>query len=124
MESTQEYMENMNEVLSNDYRTEDGKHRHSCFAIAREVEKRLLSEGKDPKIYRIRNAVEKDKMGNRDCIIPKRYEGRLSDWFVHIVAVADNIVFDPMIGNPVHIDEYCASAFEGSTEILPSKHIK
>ena len=121
MESTQEYLENMNKVLSNDYRTEDEKHKYSCFAVAREVEKRLLAEGKNPKIYWVRNAIKKDKIGIRDKIIPKAYEGRLSDWFVHIVAVADKLVFDPMIGIPVSIEDYCVAAFEGSTEILPCK---
>jgi len=124
MESTQEYMGMMHGALSNDYRTKDGKHRESCAAIAREVEERLLAEGKDVKIYRVRNAISKDKEGNRDCITPKRYEGRLSDWYVHVVAVADDMVFDPMVGSPVAIGDYCASVFEGSTEIVPCMFLK
>lgn len=49
MESTQEYMARMNKTLSNDYMTE------GCFAVAREVEKRLLAEGKQPKLYWVRS---------------------------------------------------------------------
>ena len=57
--------------------------------------------------------------GNRLPLVPKPYNGRLKDWKAHIITIADNFVFDPMLPQPVKLNEYPALAFETELDINP-----
>jgi len=84
------------------------------------MQKLLITEGKSSQIFYVRGALTKAEREDGDCIIPLQYQGRINDWRVHIVAVADKHVWDPMLGKPVPIEDYCSLAFKYKTEILPA----
>jgi len=117
METVSDYMARKHASLGDSYRHEDRRYADSCFIIAREVEKRLKAEGRNPQLFWLRGQIC-DNMKNRELIVPKINDGKIV-WAVHVVAVADNLVFDPMIGEPVAVREYPRIAFEGNPEMLP-----
>ena len=124
MESTLEYLANMYPVLGNDYRTPDGKHSNSCCHIAVEIAKRLIFEGKSPYIIGIEG--EELGNGNREVIVPKRYNGRI-EWGAHQVCCEGILAYDPMVDSkPVLLLDYCEIAFKDKSDfeiLVPSEKI-
>lgn len=122
MNSTLEYMSNLNLTLVEDYRTPDKKNFESCAIIAEDIAERLLSEGKFPYIIKIQGKLI-DSI-NRELIIPKPFEGRVS-WIAHLVCCENNLVYDPMVSSePVKMDDYFKMAFEDEVEmnVLANKY--
>ena len=118
MESTLRYFTRKHRALKDDYKTENKVNRDSCIVIARALEKLLKNEGREPQLFWLRSKA-KDDAGNRLPLVPKPYNGRLNDWKAHIITIADNIVFDPMLPQPVKLNEYPTLAFEIELDINP-----
>jgi len=105
---TIEYLKKRFTELDNNYKLPDNKHAESCLNIAVEVAGLLISEGGKPYII----AIDGKKIDsiNTEAISPARYEGKV-EWGRHLVCANDGIVYDPMIGEPVALEEYVQSAF-------------
>jgi hypothetical protein len=116
MESALEYIANKQRTLINNYRTPDNQYAESCCLIALDIAERLLEEGKTPHIILIRGKVI-DSIGNRQSIIPKPYDGRVT-WGAHQVCCVNGIAYDPMISKePISIKNYANMAFFGDVDI-------
>jgi len=105
-----DYLKKQFEVLKNDYRTPDG-HVQSCTLIACDVARLLIEEEKIPSIYKVLGKLKDGSKYNRETLIPRLYEGRV-EWGGHIVTVdEENVVYDPMLGKSMSIDNYKQQAF-------------
>ena len=103
------------EALKNDYRDGDGLHPDSCTHIALEVTRRLLEEGRSPRIF----AVLGERVcadGSRAELTPLPYEGRVR-WGAHVICEAAGVVYDPMFAEPIAMADYLTAAFAQPVEI-------
>ncbi|MCH8004405.1 MAG: hypothetical protein IH934_07300 [Nanoarchaeota archaeon] len=116
MESTLEFLTSKHATLINDYKTPDGRFNEGCGTIAKRVARRLLIEGKTPYIIEIQGRI-KDIGGNRERLTPIPYSGRIS-WGCHLVCCADGVAYNPMLGEPLPIEQYCQRAFEEDVDIF------
>lgn len=81
-----------------------------CLAIAREIARLLLGEGKDPFIGLL---VKKEMRGENKFyhpLIPKKYQGRVT-WTKHYVCCYDGKVYDPIFEEPLEIGGYSQRVF-------------
>jgi hypothetical protein len=86
------------------------RYQGDCLAIAREIARLLLEEGKDPFIGLL---VKKDMLGENKfyhALLPKKYQGRIT-WNKHYVCCCDAKVYDPMFEEPLDIEGYSQRAF-------------
>lgn len=95
MESSQQYMVKKYVQLDNGYN-------ESCNYIAKEVAKRLFVEGKKPYIVE----VTSDSFN----LEVKRYRGRIA-FLNHFICCVDGKAYDPILGWPVNIEDYCKEIF-------------
>ena len=103
------YMKEKNKTLVNDYRTPDNNNVESCSEIAVDIAKILLDEGKRPIIVSVTNKED-------GYLVPRQYEGRVK-WGAHKICVCDGFVYDPMVGEPMSIEEYRDKVFENEVEL-------
>jgi hypothetical protein len=74
-----------------------------CGTIVREVARRLLSEGKSPHIKEVEHENE---------LIPLLYKDKWKiGWKRHMVCCVGKFAYDPLIGKPVPVEEYCSLIF-------------
>lgn len=110
MESTLDYLVRKHETLRNDYATPDGEYSESCSIISAEVVKRLLAEGKNPVIMKVSDSVEENGFVMSRRLVPSIYEGRVT-WGAHAVCCCDGLAYEPVLGMPIQIEEYCKLVF-------------
>lgn len=106
MVSTVEYLARKQKSLRPNYTRDNGRHLESCWHVATDVARRLLDEGKEPEIVTFTEGT----FSLLKPMVPKEYEGKVT-WYAHHVCVADGMSYDPIIGEPVPINEYCQRAF-------------
>ena len=111
MELAVDYLREMHDKLKNDYSFTGRKSLVNCGFIARELALRLFNQGKFSKMVLVR-----DKMGSR-LIEPLRYGGRVK-WGQHIVCFCEYSAYDPLLHNPVPIENYCLLAFGKELEVF------
>ena len=104
------YLVEKNKTLINDYHTPDGNYSESCSLIAVDIAKILLNEGKKSEIVFITGKNANESLG------PKQYNGRVS-WGGHVVCVCEGMIYDPMIGKPLLIEEYINEAFDSEIKM-------
>ncbi len=104
MQTTLEYLLRMERFLFDNQYTAD------CTCLAYEVAKRLLDEEKMPALYRIG-----DQRFPRVVFAPLRFPEKI--WLYHDVCMVDGVVWDPMMGQPLLLDEYFTKAFGASLQI-------
>jgi hypothetical protein len=80
-----------------------------CLKHARHIASLLRVEGNEPWIGRIRDEVPMHGSFYRHPLIPRRWEG--ITWETHYVACAGREVYDPIVGEPVDVDEYAERVF-------------
>ncbi len=102
------YLEEKYHDLENNY-SADGVHAESCSLLAMDIAKLFINKGYKPQIFSVRGEVI-DLSGNTETLYPKRYSNQVS-WGGHTVCVFNEVVYDPMLGVPVSIDEYRRNAF-------------
>ena len=121
------YLSEKSKTLLNDYRTPDGNYSKSCSLIAVDIAKMLLEEGKRPEIVSITGKrIDNPNIIVHEPLKPVQYEGRVS-WGGHTVCVCDGLVYDPMIGRPLPIEEYAHKAFGADVEmstVVPENKIE
>jgi|GEM_PF-1720004 len=104
------YLFAKNESLKNNYTTPDGKYAESCAAIAYDIAGLLLLEGKKPTIVSVEGKTDNPRIRHNAPLVPIRYKGAVT-WGGHQICVCGSLVYDPMVGEPVHIEEYPNVAF-------------
>jgi hypothetical protein len=114
--NVEEYMRNKHSTLINDYKTPEGNYVENCTLIAVDIAKMLLDSGERPELVRVQGPqiTQGGWVGN-EPVIPKIYEGRVR-WGAHVICVSNNIVYDPMIGEPKPLAEYINNTFIGPVE--------
>ena len=123
--SSAEYVRAKHETLKNNYETPNREHVESCTLIACDIADLLIKKRKNPSIYRVEGELVSGSKYNRQTLVPKKYGGRVR-WGGHIVCVENNIVYDPMLPEPVPLSTYRKQAFEGKvhlTEEIPPEEI-
>jgi hypothetical protein len=89
----------------------DGYPEH-CVAHACRVAERLHAEGSAPWIGRIRQVVTNERGELHVPLIPKRFTGAHAlTWNTHYVACAGDVVYDPIVGEPVAMADYTLAVF-------------
>jgi len=107
------YLEMKYHSLANDY-TKDG-HTEHCGLIAVDIVRLFIKSGLKPQIFSIVGKVV-DSAGNRETFYPRRYSNRVS-WEGHTVCVLNGVVYDPMVGTPVPLDEYARITFSKEVDM-------
>lgn len=110
------FLTEKNKTLVNDYHTPDGNHVENCSLVAIDIAKMLLKEGKKPELIFITGKCIENSPNNYEALKPVQYEGRIS-WGGHMVCACDGLVYDPMIGEPLPIEEYAHKAFGADVEM-------
>jgi hypothetical protein len=100
--------------LENDYRNVCGNYSQSCSVVAYDVATQMIKLKKSPEIYLFQENSQLSDVANQ-ALRPLRYGGRVT-WFAHFVAVLDGVVYDPLIGRPVPLENYGHEAFGYSVE--------
>jgi len=110
MGATSRYMERMHRQLVGDYLNEDGTERAACGIIAVEVGNLLKREGKYPGI---RSMTSFDLPSNvRGSLMPLIFKGKWdTGWGSHHVCWESGLIYDPLIGEPVHEGDYSQKMF-------------
>jgi hypothetical protein len=107
-----DYLERKHKIISEKYITEDGVHSESCYAIATEIAELLKKHGEKPYIMSARgNWEETQGVRYRRSVTPKIYSGTKVSWGCHLFCANGNIVFDPIVGKPMEIEEYRTTVF-------------
>jgi len=102
MESALEYFVRKHETLKHDYR-------EPCTFIALKMGKRLIALGKFPDIRRVSHP-------NHKLLVPLQYKGKVK-WGGHLVCCCDSMIYDPILPNPVSIENYCRRVFGEELEM-------
>jgi len=105
-----EYLASKKVTILNDYKTPSGQHSEHCGLIANALAKLLIEAGKEPYIMLVTEDVHKNGFVYTKDLEPLIYNGNVS-WGSHLVCCCENVAFDPMIGNPVNIDQYTQIVF-------------
>jgi hypothetical protein len=101
------------EKLKDDYREDSGA-RDSCSHIAFKLADLLQEEGYSPNILVLRGAAIDD--GHREGLVPLCYEGRI-EWTAHVVCAVEGWVYDPLLENPLPLEEYLSVTFDQPVEV-------
>ena len=86
------------------------RYQGDCLAVARELARLLLDEGKEPFIGLL---VMREMRGDHKFyhpLLPQKYLGRIT-WNKHYVCCCDGKVYDPMFEEPLDIAGYSQRAF-------------
>lgn len=111
MESVETYLARKCKTLANYYRTEDGNFSESCGYMACEIAKILIKNGKKPRIDIVRGVdIIEHGWIHSETLVPIQYKGRIA-WGAHQVCCVDDIAYDPMLGAPVPLKNYCKTVF-------------
>jgi len=101
MNSTLDYLAEKHSTLINGYRTLDGKNSESCGLIALEISQRLLEEGKYPHLKSV---------SDKEYLVPLMFKGNVK-WGLHVFCCEHDIVYDPILDKPTHINNYLKLVF-------------
>ena len=82
----------------------------NCLKIARDIAGLLIAGKSQPFIACLHK--EEDRVEGRFHypLMPKKYKGRVT-WTKHYVCCCDGMVYDPMLEEPVRIEQYSMAVF-------------
>jgi len=109
MESSVDYLTRMHNAIKKDPLT----YNNSCGLIAAELADRLLHEGLSPYIMTVSQKNESDY---QRTIKPLLYGGTI-EWNRHQVCCCNKKTYDPLLGHPVDLDDYCVQTFGEDIEM-------
>ena len=97
-----------------------------CVAHAVRLAELLSAEGAEPWIGRIRELVVEGERTISRPLIPLRFSGiGKPQWSTHYVCCNDGLAYDPLVGEPVNVDELALRVFGRTLEVTeavsPSK---
>jgi hypothetical protein len=110
MESVLDYLASEHQsILDRGYRW------RGCLSIAKEVAKRLITEGKTPYVRLVYEEVETDGGEIKPKALVPRLKGTSIDpFYAHWVCCDDGDkenAYDPLLGYPVPVGDYCRALF-------------
>jgi hypothetical protein len=98
-----EYLTERCQLLADGYQA-------NCLAIARDIARLLIESESRPFIV----CLSKVEARGRDIfhypLIPKKYGGRVT-WTKHYVCCSAGMAYDPILEEPVPLEQYCAIVF-------------
>ncbi len=97
------YLNAKRSLLAHDYQA-------NCLTIAHDIAGLLIKKGGHPFIICLHK--EEARAGNtfHYPLIPKKYNGRIT-WTKHYACCCDEIVYDPLLEEPIRIEEYSNALF-------------
>lgn len=105
-----EILQNDHERLTNGYITPEA-YSDSCAIVACKIATKLLAAGMRPYLLVIRGGLKNG--GNTESLKLVLMKGDMK-WGAHIVCAEGEIAYDPVVGNPLPIDEYLKKMFDQS----------
>lgn len=104
------------------------QHQQDCVAHAVQLAKLLSTDGAEPWIGRIRDLVITVEHTISHPLIPIRFAGiGRPQWSTHYVCCESQLAYDPLVGEPIAIDELALRVF-GRTlpieEVVPASKVK
>lgn len=117
-----DYLTKANKTILNDYKTSD----EHCWLIAIDIAKLFIASGKEPYIMKIFEEFYENGFIHSKNLKPLVYKDQVT-WWYHEVCCYRNDVFDPIIGNPVKINEYTQIIFGESINmeiLIPKNQIR
>ena len=103
MHSLLDYLSEMHKELSHSYEA-------NCLAISRHVAGLLLDAGKQPVIVCLHKEEDRAEATFHYPLIPTKYNGRIT-WTKHYACCCDGIVYDPMLEEPIRVEQYSVATF-------------
>ena len=89
-----------------------------CVAHAVRLAELLRAEGAEPWIGRIRELVVEGELTISRPLIPLRFSGiGKPQWSTHYVCCHEGLAYDPLVGEPVRIDELATRVFGRALEV-------
>ena len=89
-----------------------------CLTHARTIAAMLRAEGREAWIGRVRHVEQRGSTTFHHPLIPKTVVGaNYLAWTTHYVACADHDAYDPLLGDPIDIDDYAMKVFGLPLEI-------
>jgi len=105
METAEEYLRRVHDEIRDRYSGD-------CLRRAREIADRLRAAGQSPQLLRYHR--ESTVGGERfiEPLTPLMYLGRAGPtWTTHYVCSADSLIYDPILGTAVAIEDYSFMMF-------------
>ena len=100
--------------LADDYSDDRGN--VHCELLADDLAKILAREDKIPLLLELKSANVSES-GKRETLVPLPYDGAVR-WAGHSVCYAEGLVYDPILDEPVPLEEYGQKAFGQDIEIV------
>ena len=110
MEHVRDYLVTKHQSLGDNYTcVDDRRYAESCILIAGEVAQLLLAQGLEPRIVIFSPRLDTERWP--ESLRPLPYRKNRVRWGAHAVCCAGDMVFDPMLGEPVSLADYPRRAF-------------
>jgi hypothetical protein len=103
MSSLLDYLAERGRLLAESYQAD-------CLAIARDIARLLTDSGRRPFIVYLNRVEARGRDKFHYPLMPKKYGGRVT-WTKHYVCCAAGMAYDPILEEPVPIEQYCAIVF-------------
>ena len=106
----------------------DNRYPGDCVDHAIRIAERLRADGGSPWIGRIRDLVVAGELTISHPLIPVRFSGiGKPQWSTHYICCEDRLAYDPLIGEPVPVDELAMRVFGRAlevVEVVPASDVK
>ncbi|MEK6406267.1 MAG: hypothetical protein AABN34_04810 [Acidobacteriota bacterium] len=103
MSSLLSYLTEKRSLLADNYEA-------NCLTIARDIARLLIDSGNQPFIACLHKETVRPGYRFHHPLIPKKYYGSIT-WTKHYVCCCEGVVYDPMLEEPVGIEQYSRAAF-------------
>lgn len=90
-----------------------------CVAHAIAIAERLLAEGREPWIGRLRHITTRGSDVIHEPLTPLRF--RTSTWNTHYVCCCDGEAWDPILESPVPLGDYARAVF--GHDLVVAEHL-
>src|SRR3989344_5300979 len=105
MASVDTYFAEKHRTCSQNYRTPCKLYSEGCSSIAFEIAGLLLGEGKEPCLLGFSKQRKMHGVKNYVTLVPVAFDGRVT-WARHQVCLCDGKVYDPILPEPVAVEDY------------------
>ena len=103
-------MSSLAHYLTESYQLLADSYQANCLTIARDIARLLLESGSRPFIVSLSKVESRGGDRFHYPLMPKKYGGRVT-WTKHYVCCCGELAYDPMLEQPVLLDQYCQLVF-------------
>lgn len=104
-------LQELHQTLVNGYKMPNGENA-ACSTVAEQVARPLIEQGQNPRLLFFRGQLLDSDGSNRKNL---RFAGR--EWGGHVVVAVEDIVFDPLVGEPLSVRRYMKRVFGEDVEV-------